>query len=276
MLIKDIMETNLITVNPYQSVRQATDLMQRYRINGLPVLHKDNLVGIITSRDIKENHPNRLVADAMSKKVKTVSPYYSIWQAKKLMEEHDIERLPIIENGRLVGLVTKGTLLAELNKYFDPLTGLNRREYLCYKVLDLLQEHSQITIIFLDLNNFGNIDKQFGHVLGDEVLKQTARILKDIVEKNDSYLCRYGGDEFVIASVKPLDDAVSLAQKIIAIMPEQKWPRGIKVSFSVGIASKKIFNNQQIDSAVYDIINAASLASTKAKSALNSLVIVEL
>ena len=66
--IKDIMSKPVLTISQDKSVQYAAEYMYQNNIGGLPVTERNRLLGIITSRDIRLNHPNRIVADAMNKK----------------------------------------------------------------------------------------------------------------------------------------------------------------------------------------------------------------
>ena len=267
--VEHIMEKGLITVAPGDSVGRVAGLMEHYRIGGMPVLDDKQLVGIITSRDVRRSHPNRLVADSMSREVVTVSPHSSLWHAKKLMDDYNIERLVVIKEGQPTGVITMTTLVAELGKHVDALTGLYRAEFIKRKVLDLLQEGKEIAIIFLDLDKFGRIDKEYGHVIGDSILRKTAQLLNSVMEEDIDYLCRYGGDEFAVVTIKSWEEAKELANRMIDALAAEEWPGGIKVTGSVGITGSRVRlgrgseNENKI--AVSNLINAASLASTNAK-----------
>ena len=266
--VKHIMAGQPISVTSDDSVRRVIGLMEQFRIGGLPVLDNQQLVGIITSRDVRRSHPNRLVADSMSTKVVTIEPHFSLWQAKKLMDDHGVERLVVMEAGAMAGLVTKTDLISELGKHVDALTGLYRSGYLNHKALELLDNGQEMVVIFLDLNHFGKIDKDFGHVIGDEILRQTGQVLKDLMENNRDYLCRYGGDEFAVVTSKPWEEAKKLAQEMIDALVSQAWPQNIEVTGTVGMAGGRLgpdASDRNKICAVSTLINQASLTSTRAK-----------
>ncbi|MGB9826756.1 MAG: CBS domain-containing protein, partial [Desulfofundulus sp.] len=110
-----------MTVSPLDSVRKAAELMNEFKIGCLLVIDGGRLAGIITSRDVRYSHPNRLVVDAMSKDLVTVTPSCSIWDAAEMLERYGIERLVVAENGNLLGIVTKRQLYHELGKHVDSL-----------------------------------------------------------------------------------------------------------------------------------------------------------
>ncbi len=98
-----------ITVNRNQSVAEVQEIMRNYRISGLPVLDGDQLVGIVTNRDLRfVSDPDLRVNDVMtSKNLVTAPAGIDLNHSKALLHEHRIEKLLVVdENGRLKGLIT--------------------------------------------------------------------------------------------------------------------------------------------------------------------------
>jgi len=89
----------------------------------------------------------------------------------------------------------------------DLLTGLYNRNFFNETIIRDIRkaerQHEKLSIIIIDIDNFKNINDTYGHLHGDGVLRECARILKNAVRKSD-FLCRYGGDEFVIVTPMPL------------------------------------------------------------------------
>jgi len=101
-----------VTCTPSQPLREALALMQRHNISGLPVTEGQNLVGILTSRDVRfEKNLDQPVASLMTHKLVTVPPGVSKDQARETLHKHRIEKLLVVENGVLVGLITMRDLL---------------------------------------------------------------------------------------------------------------------------------------------------------------------
>jgi diguanylate cyclase (GGDEF)-like protein len=277
--IAEILIREPVTISPDNCVRRAAVLMERFRVGGLPVLKGRRLVGIITSRDIRCTHPNRLVVDAMSVKAVTVGSDCSLWEAKEVLERHGIERLMVVKGEELVGIVTKSRLYAELGKHVDALTGLEQAGFLQRVAAELLHQGREIAVIFLDLDNFGVIDKEQGHVVGDRILQQVARVLCGLVEEGVDYLCRYAGDEFAVVTVRPLEDVRKLAHRMVVALANENWPHGVKVTGSVGVAGGRRYSRRaegnRAPYTVADLINMASLASTKAKREGKPVEVVE-
>ncbi|MBM3216636.1 IMP dehydrogenase [Candidatus Poribacteria bacterium] len=99
-----------ITLRPTQSIREALSLMERYRIGGFPITREDGtLIGIVTNRDLKYvPDVDRPVTDVMtSERLITARESVTMDEAKSLLQQHRIEKLPIIDDQRILkGLIT--------------------------------------------------------------------------------------------------------------------------------------------------------------------------
>jgi IMP dehydrogenase len=97
-----------ICVLASDSLKKSQELMQRYSISGLPVVEEDQLVGILTSRDLRfERNLSRPVSEVMTRKLVTCPPGTYLERAKDLMQMHKIEKLLVVDDeGRLKGLIT--------------------------------------------------------------------------------------------------------------------------------------------------------------------------
>ena len=106
-----------VTVRPSQSLREALAIMHEHDISGVPVTEGERPVGILTARDIRfEKNLDQPVSVLMTKELVTVSPGVKADEAKALLHKHRIEKLLVVENEKLVGLVTiKDILQADRN-----------------------------------------------------------------------------------------------------------------------------------------------------------------
>ena len=98
-----------ITIEPEQKVKDALELMSRYKISGVPVVKGRKLVGILTNRDLRfETNLDQRVSNVMTKdKLVTVSQNISLEDSKKLLHKHRIEKLLVVdEDFNLKGLIT--------------------------------------------------------------------------------------------------------------------------------------------------------------------------
>lgn len=98
-----------VTIHPDQPIHVVLNLMQQYRISGVPVIKEDQLVGIVTNRDLRfETNLDKKAAEVMTKdNLITVSEGITLEDSKKLLHAHRIEKLLVVDkNGRLVGMIT--------------------------------------------------------------------------------------------------------------------------------------------------------------------------
>ena len=98
-----------LTIDPDRPIEEVMTLMARYRISGVPVTRGNQLVGIVTNRDLRfETDMSKKVSDVMtSEKLVTVNEGISLEESKKLLHEHRIEKLLVVDkNGRLTGMIT--------------------------------------------------------------------------------------------------------------------------------------------------------------------------
>lgn len=103
---------DLHTITPDTTVEEAERIMREKNIAGLPVVESDRLVGILTNRDIRFYRGKKIkVSEVMTKDVITAEEGISLEDAVRIMHEHRIEKLPIVKDGKLVGLITAKDIL---------------------------------------------------------------------------------------------------------------------------------------------------------------------
>jgi IMP dehydrogenase len=98
-----------VTIHPTQKVSEVLALMEQYHISGVPVTEADQLVGIVTNRDLRfETDLDKNISEVMTKdNLITVSEGINLDDSKKLLHKHRIEKLLVVDkNGRLTGLIT--------------------------------------------------------------------------------------------------------------------------------------------------------------------------
>jgi IMP dehydrogenase len=106
------MITSPVTVGPEQSIREAVGVMEEHDISGVPVVEGDRPVGILTKRDIRfEKNLDQPVSALMTRELVTVVPGVEKERAKELLHQHRIEKLLVVEDHKLVGLITIKDLL---------------------------------------------------------------------------------------------------------------------------------------------------------------------
>lgn len=98
-----------VTISPENKVHEVQELMKKYRISGVPVTRGDQLVGIVTNRDLRfETRLDKPVSEVMTKEnLITVSEGITLEESKKLLHQHRIEKLLVVDAaGRLKGMIT--------------------------------------------------------------------------------------------------------------------------------------------------------------------------
>ena len=126
MLVKDIMQHDVACVRPETPLEEIVRLLQRRGVRHLAVLDHEELVGVISDRDLKSVLPGPIpkpaaaatgcsgevtAGDIMTKQVITVEPTVSIEDAARLLVEKRIGALPVTDGGKLVGIVTETDVL---------------------------------------------------------------------------------------------------------------------------------------------------------------------
>ncbi|MGP4072660.1 CBS domain-containing protein [Piscibacillus sp. B03] len=117
--IKNLMSTNVVSVTPQQSLKEAAELMVQNDIGAIPVVENGAVRGIITDRDITTRATamgkdgNCTVGECMSDHLTTADASMDVHQAAQLMAEKQIRRLPVTENGQLAGMLSLGDLATQ-------------------------------------------------------------------------------------------------------------------------------------------------------------------
>lgn len=117
--VKELMTTDCVSIAPTTSVQETANLMRDHDIGFVPIVEGKQLVGVVTDRDIvircvAENKPcSTPVKDVLSGQIATIAPDASIEEAAKLMAKEQIRRLPVVEQGRLVGILAIGDIAVD-------------------------------------------------------------------------------------------------------------------------------------------------------------------
>lgn len=277
MLVQQIMARPVITAAPYESVLRANQRMNEMGVGGLPVVAEDGrVVGIITSRDIRRAHPNRLVADAMSRNLVAIAPAASVWEAQEMMQRHNVERLVVMEEKRLVGVITKDQVSVAVGRLTDDLTGLPTGSYLRFIAEQLLRDDREIALVFLDLDDFGVLNKRLGHAQGDTVLRQVAQVIRDACYSDVDFPCRYGGDEFAIVTTRPIAEATQFTRLLAETVAAKTGRLGVTISAGIVGGRRKSVRSGDPAGTVAKLIDQASRGSTEAKRARSRVLVLQM
>lgn len=113
MTVKEIMSTNVATLNKEDTAYRAATIMKDNNIGAIPVLNGSDVCGIVTDRDIilrcvaKDKNANDCkISDIMTTNTSTASADWNINEALEVMARQQVRRLPVTENGKLTGIVS--------------------------------------------------------------------------------------------------------------------------------------------------------------------------
>ncbi|MBP1909284.1 CBS domain-containing protein [Methanolobus bombayensis] len=154
MDVKDVMNTEVVTCSPDTPIRQVAQLLKQEKVSGLPVVDDGKVVGIVSegdilallevpehgglwlpspfevievpirellnweeTKDMLEDFGSKPIREIMTKGVYAIGPDSSIEDASTILSKHKINRLPVVnEDGTLVGIVTRGDIIAGLGQ----------------------------------------------------------------------------------------------------------------------------------------------------------------
>ncbi|TFG04546.1 MAG: CBS domain-containing protein [Promethearchaeota archaeon] len=239
---------DVATISPDEPIYKAKSFMENYGISGVVVVDdKDNVCGIFTKRDIpysEEDCNNGHVKDFMTKNVISITPDGSREQALELLYKNRIEKLPIIENGKLKGLITTKDLKPEF-----PLASIDEEgRLLCALAISpkfpesledqkILQEIDQYTdIFFIDVADFYK----------DEDIKGTRKLM-EILEA-----------DFVIGNIGTYDAAeyiltkCDFSEKFIALKVGMGSGSICTTSIQTGVGAPTLYATAEVADAISD------------------------
>jgi len=117
MKVRDVMTAEVITANADTTLEELATMMKAEDTGAIPVVEEGELLGIITDRDIvircvaEGRDPSEVIAeDILTDNLEVVDPETNVAEALELMGRHQIRRLPVVDNGVLVGMVSIGDL----------------------------------------------------------------------------------------------------------------------------------------------------------------------
>jgi len=149
MQVSKIMSANPVTISPDKRVGQALKLMQKHNIRHLPVVKSDQMVGWITSRDLREVLLASMlekitVEDVMLKSPLTVTPDTKVEEAARLIYEHKIGGMPVLEGAHLVGVITMLDLISAFLSMLGLLRTSSRLDVLLEDRPEVLEEATRL------------------------------------------------------------------------------------------------------------------------------------
>jgi acetoin utilization protein AcuB len=126
MLVRYRMSRKVVVVAPNCSLDAARALLRRHHMRQVPVLHRQQLVGIVTDRDLRAAPPPAsTVKEIMADKPITIAPDAPVDEAARLLRIHKMNALPVVERRRVIGIITATDIL----NAFIELSGVAERTY---------------------------------------------------------------------------------------------------------------------------------------------------
>lgn len=256
-------------VNPEHRVKTALVLMRGHGLPSLGVIKGDTFLGVLHVEDlvgVGEEEPVELV---MRRGVETVPPDMPLRQLAEWMADKKVDAVPVLHDEDFLGIVTAQDLLGEVWRNYDPLTGLSWSDSLREWGMLRLQEGREVTILFLDLDDFGQFNKKYGHIVGDRVLQSVAAELQKGIDAATDHLCRYGGDEFAIATIRSRGDAAAFGawlQERLRLLQVPGSEEPVRTSLGIfGGRRTKERENVHFAATLDNLINLASKQCMEAK-----------
>ena len=150
--VKEIMTRDAISITPKYSIRESVDLMTENGIGSLPIVDKeDKLVGIVTERDfalaLAGSLTTETVGDIMIKDVITTTPGTPIESCSKIMVRNNLRRIPVVEEGKLIGIVTSTDILRFFGdkEMFASMTSNSGLDVLKRKISEIIKPNILVT-----------------------------------------------------------------------------------------------------------------------------------
>lgn len=116
--VADAMTHDPITITPKKTLKEAANVMAKHHVGALLVKEEGSVVGILTEQDMvrkgiagRGNPAMRKIKDTMETNLVTINPEEDIFEAIRIMRDYNIRHLPVLHNGKFVGLVTMKDIL---------------------------------------------------------------------------------------------------------------------------------------------------------------------
>lgn len=251
-----------VWVHPDHTVETALILLRGHQLSGLPVYDGQQVVGTLEYAQLMGIPLETAVREVMNTDIPTFTPDTPLRTVAEWFHQSRRTVVPIVQAGKLAGILTVSDLLPEIGRSYDPMTGLPWSDTLREWGIEQLAQGGEITILFFDLDNFGVFNKRYGHLIGDEVLRNVARVLLEESDPETDLVCRWGGDEFAMATLRRREEVGPLAHHIsrrIADIqiPEVDMPLSVSYGYQGG---KRTREREQVHYAatVDNLINLAS------------------
>jgi diguanylate cyclase (GGDEF)-like protein len=273
------MTRSIFYVTPDATVRTAVEMLRSHQADVIAVVEAGTVVGLLDALHLCLYDGEVSVREAISGPPLTLPADLPLAEAARRMRGAGLNQVPVVEEGRFAGMLSEHDLLNNWGAVNDPLTGLPVQYQLRHWIASRMAAGREVVILFLDLNNFGALNKQRGHVFGDQVLRAVAQSLKELADPDLDYLCRYGGDEFAIATVRALAEARQLAEQARERVGQIRLNgEDTGIGIAIGLAGGRRSRprpDTHVSATLDDLLTRASTASTAAKHARDSICVFQ-
>jgi diguanylate cyclase (GGDEF)-like protein len=265
--IETIMSKDVSTAELNTPISIIINKLYNDKLGAIVIINNKNVpIGIITERDIvgglykfKEQLLKKKAREVMTSPIVYISPDSDIEEAAILMALNRIRRLPVINDNKLVGIISYKDLANTLRKNYysleekteiledkankDALTSLYNKGYifdqLKYQISLSQSTKKPFSIIMIDIDHFKKVNDTFGHLCGDYVLKKISSIFSEQT-RSVNIIGRYGGEEFLILC--PGSDkysAFNFAERLRTLIENMQFAyegKNFKITISAGVA----------------------------------------
>lgn len=227
---------------------EVTETLLNYDVRGRPYWVEMNIIPLKNKFD-EVTHFAAIQRDVSKSKFQTEQ----LEKRNKDLKELKVNLENLVQERTFELQQAKSQL--EKIAFFDPLTGIPNRRFFSDQVNKLVKGSVRrggiIAFGLFDVDNFKAVNDTYGHDVGDRVLVELANILTHILRIDDVF-CRFGGEEFAFAVIlKEVDDAESVAEKLINAIRDLKVPvegeNTINVTVSMGLNVVSPNNSTDID-----------------------------
>lgn len=258
-----------VWLNPAHTAQAARVLMTGMNLRFLPVMEGTLLMGVVTLEQVRAVDGDVALSELLDKVPLVLESQTPIHKAAAAMSDAGADIAAVISEDRFQGLLCSTMLLKHLLRPWDARTNLGSGERLRDWGTEMLREGREISILFIDLNDFKEYNSQHGHVFGDRVLRRVANFLRESSDEKRDLLVRYGGDEFAIGSLRDRSSAEDLARSITDRAETELFDdEGRPITFCIGVSGGRrsaIRDGLHPDATYDDLVTAASKACLQAK-----------
>lgn len=229
---------------------------------GAPLLTADeHMLGSLCVIDYQPRQPTRVQIEALAALARQVMHLLELRQRNhdvlELLAERSVQMLELSQQQRTLQVHNQHLKNASMT---DGLTGLFNRAAFDQQVANLFvqaqQQQTPLSVMLIDADHFKSYNDQFGHVAGDEALRQLGKILQHTSRKTD-IAARYGGEEFVlILPETTADAALQIAQRLCEQVAQTTFAH-CAMTVSIGVATWPQIGQQASISALIEVADQA-------------------